>query len=183
MNMYIYKQEIRGDNKVVVCLELKVTTEDIDSIDLKIEDSKIHKIKLDKNEKIVDHWNWVKKNKYHIFLVNNSIALPDKISSFCLEIIDNAISDMFLTDNKPLFLSLTRADLIEKYKTESGSLLYRVKMEENYILFKAFLYFTENPEYVSSFPIFEEFVKDNKLENYEIEDWLSDMEENILNVY
>ena len=184
MNMYIYKQDVRGEEKVVVCLELSVSTLDTNSNDFKINNSKIHKLKLKNNDKIINHWNWVSGSKEHIFLINNT-QLPEKIASFTMELIDSAIIDMFKISDKPLFLSLTRNDLYNKYGIDDNNqdLLYRVKMEENYILFKAFIYFNENPDFLEEFPIFREFVLDNKLENYEVEDWLSDMEENILYVY
>lgn len=169
MVYFIYNIEKNNTTNHITCLSIVEQNG-------KIVKSKVIEEDFNKNENTNTKWSWsdLSQPNHYIYDNSNSENIPENIF-FLAQTIFNKKEE---TNSDYPIINTTTIDLIEKYKhLEPQDSAIKVEIEKNIIMFKAFLYFTENPDKVFEFPLFKELKNRSGNELYSIEDWLCDMEE------
>lgn len=168
MIYFIYKKEENNGIHEVACLAINVE-------DNKVIDTKIIKESFLKDENFSTKWTWSDLTlENHSMLDNFKDSISQDYFFLAHKILDKALS----SNIKSSFLNITTGDLIEKFKElEDIDKNIKIEISKNILMFKAFMFFNENPEEIYDFPLFLELKEKTGNSDYMIEDWISDMEE------
>lgn len=164
MLTFLYKTEFFNNKKNISCLCVKVENNQIKESKLTVESFEIE-------EDIKTKWPWYFKNENHIEYTP-STNLPLQVLNNVIFLLDEGLEKL---KNNKSFLYITKEDLDIKYKDQP----HLIDIEISNIFFLTFSYFNENPELIFEFGLFEYFKNKNNLEDYSIEDFMVDMEENL----
>lgn len=150
MLIFLYKEEILNDSVKIACACLKEENG-------KVVSEKVTTGLFQLEESITDRWGWAKLGDNHFY---NDI--PEKYSSY-IPLLEVALSSI-----KPDFCKLTPEDFIgEPHTIALQTYLARIRILS---------YFIENPNEVFDFPLYKSFCEEFHLENYSVEDMITDME-------
>jgi len=153
MLYFLYDSEINNNSKKVGCLSLK-------EVNGKIVNSKFIQDSFELDEDISIKWKWADLNKEnHVFVGKDNIP----------EILIPYVSILKESFDKKEF-----SEINNKNKEQIDP--YLKDLESMVNMFKKFIEFTNDPSKVHEFKEFNEFIIKHSLKDYQVEDWLIDME-------
>ena len=113
-------------------------------------------------------WPWINSEGSHIFLYKGD-SFPEEFIQY------KNILELSLKEDTPEFFNISTNSIL---KLENN----QIDLAINKILLQAYIYFTNNPERVIDFEVFNLYVERNNMQNYMIEDFMNDMDEVFLKI-
>jgi len=154
MVYFLYDYIVVDNLKKISCLSLKEKNG-------KIIDSKLIQETIELNEDISIKWPWSKLNRENHILIKKDIV-PDMLIPY-VSILKESLDHKTLNHEK----NIDKEDYPD----------YKKELKAAIVMFNKFIEFNNNPEKVFEFQEFNDFKTKYLLNDYEIEDWLIDMED------